>query len=132
MSRLDSFERQWQRWFPEDRDEKSERGTRRRGTVTKIILVLIGVLALVILVNMAKGFYSEWLWFNSLGYGSVYATILRTKVLIFFSAAIIFGLLFLGGRSHHRGENYNTQYRSKQPAGRPGLSGTSLPDGMRG
>jgi len=96
VSKLDSFERQWQRWFPEDRDEKSERGSGRRGTVTKIILVLIGVLALVILVNMAKGFYSEWLWFNSLGYGSVYATILRTKVLIFFSAAIIFGLLFLG------------------------------------
>jgi len=43
-----------------------------------------------------KGFYSEWLWFSSLGYGSVYTTILKTKVLIFFSAAIIFCILFLG------------------------------------
>ncbi|GAH71858.1 unnamed protein product, partial [marine sediment metagenome] len=45
---------------------------------------------------MSKGFYTEWLWFNSLGYGSVYATILKTKVLLFFSAAIIFAILFLG------------------------------------
>ncbi len=45
---------------------------------------------------MSKGFYTEWLWFNSLGYGSVYTTILGTKVSVFFSAAILFAILFLG------------------------------------
>ena len=45
---------------------------------------------------MGKGSYSEWLWFSSLGYGDAYITILRTKVLVFFSAAIIFFLLFSG------------------------------------
>jgi len=55
-----------------------------------------GVLILFILINVLKGVYTEWLWFNSLGYGSVYATILKTKVLVFFLAAIIFSLLFLG------------------------------------
>ena len=58
--------------------------------------MLAGALTLFILINISKGFYTEWLWFNSLGYGSVYATILKTKVLVFFSAAIIFGILFLG------------------------------------
>ncbi|MBA7495908.1 hypothetical protein ES702_06504 [subsurface metagenome] len=53
-------------------------------------------MTLFILINIAKGWYSEWLWFSSLGYGSVYTTILKTKVLVFFSAAFIFGILFLG------------------------------------
>jgi len=58
--------------------------------------MLAGALTLFILINISKGVYTEWLWFNSLGYGSVFATILKTKVLVFFSAAIIFGILFLG------------------------------------
>jgi len=61
-----------------------------------VFLVLGGVLALFILISIAKGFYTEWLWFSSLDYGSVYTTILQTKVLLFFSAAIIFCALFLG------------------------------------
>ena len=69
---------------------------KRIGTTTKVILIIAGVLALFIIINVLKGFYTEWLWFNSLGYGSVYTTILKTKVLVFFSAAIIFFILFLG------------------------------------
>jgi len=65
-------------------------------TTARVLLILAGALALLILLNISKGLYTEWLWFNSLGYGSVYATILKTKVLVFFSAAIIFGILFLG------------------------------------
>jgi len=93
---LDSFERQWQRWFPESRDEKPAPPAKRRWTPAKVLLILAGALTLFILLNIFKGFYSEWLWFNSLGYGDVYTTILRTKVLVFFSAAIIFCILFLG------------------------------------
>ncbi len=96
MSRLDSFDRQWQRWFPEDREEKPAPPAKRGWTPTRVILTLAGVLTLFILINISKGLYTEWLWFNSLGYGSVFATILKTKVLVFFSAAIIFGILFLG------------------------------------
>jgi uncharacterized membrane protein (UPF0182 family) len=54
------------------------------------------VLILFIVLNISKGFYTEWLWFSSLGYGSVYTTILKTRVLIFFSAAIVFCIVFLG------------------------------------
>ena len=96
MSRLDSFERQWQRWFPESRGEEPVPPARRRWTTARVFLILAGALTLFILINISKGVYTEWLWFNSLGYGSVYATILKTKVLVFLSAAIIFCLLFLG------------------------------------
>jgi len=54
------------------------------------------VIILFIVLNISKGFYTEWLWFSSLGYGSVYTTILKTRVLLFFLAAIIFCVLFLG------------------------------------
>ena len=96
MSKLDSFDRQWQRWFPEDRGEKPASPAKHGWMTTGVVLILAGALALFILINVSKGVYSEWLWFNSLGYSSVYATILKTKVLVFFSAAIIFCILFLG------------------------------------
>jgi uncharacterized membrane protein (UPF0182 family) len=93
---LDSFDRQWRRWFAESGDEEPGAPARHGWTNTRLFLVLAGVIALFVLINAAKGVYTEWLWFSSLGYGSVYATILKTRVLLFFSAAIIFGILFLG------------------------------------
>jgi len=54
------------------------------------------VLTIFIALIILKGIYSEWLWFSSLGYSSVYATILKTRVLLFFLAAVIFCILFLG------------------------------------
>jgi uncharacterized membrane protein (UPF0182 family) len=96
VSRLSSFDRQWQRWFPEDKGEKPAPSAKHGWTTARVVLIVAGVLALFIFLNISKGFYTEWLWFSSLDYSSVYTTILKTKVLIFFSAAIIFGLLFLG------------------------------------
>ena len=80
---MNSFDRQWQRWFPEDRGEKPVKPTKHRWTATSVFSILAGVLALFIVINIAKGIYTEWLWFSNLGYGSVYTTILKTKVLIF-------------------------------------------------
>ena len=97
MSGLSSFDhRQWQHWFSEDRGGDSAPPVQHQRGIGRVLLILAGALALFILLSISKGFYSEWLWFSSLDYGSVYTTILKTKVLIFFSAAIIFGLLFLG------------------------------------
>ncbi|MFC1992855.1 UPF0182 family protein [Chloroflexota bacterium] len=93
---MSSFDyRRWQRWFPESTERKPTQPA-QRGRTTKIFWIMASVLALFIILNISKGLYSEWLWFSSLGYGSVYTTILKTKVLVFFSAAIIFGILFLG------------------------------------
>ena len=96
MNKLDPFERQWQRWFPESKGEKPASPAKSGWTASRVILILAGALTLFILLNISKGFYTEWLWFNSLGYGDVYLTILKTKVLLFFTAAIIFCILFLG------------------------------------
>ncbi|MFC1931349.1 UPF0182 family protein [Chloroflexota bacterium] len=93
---MDSFNREWQRWFPEDKDKESTPPVRQGWTATRVITVLAGLLVLFSFVNVAKGFYTEWLWFSSLDYGSVYTTILKTKILVFFSAAIIFCFLLLG------------------------------------
>ena len=92
---MDSFEKQWQRWFPEDQDKKP--GGSATGKTTSRILWTIGILiGLFIIISVAKGFYTDWLWFSSLGYGSVFTTILWARILIFFIAAIIFGVLFTG------------------------------------
>jgi len=93
---LSSFDqRKWQHWFSESGGEEPVRPA-RRGGAPKAIIIVAAVLVLFIVLGIAKGFYTEWLWFSSLGYGSVYTTILRTRILLFFAAAIIFCTLFLG------------------------------------
>ena len=47
---MDSFEKQWQRWFPESRDEKSARPM-RRGCTTRIVIIVAAVVALFIIFN---------------------------------------------------------------------------------
>jgi len=59
-------------------------------------LVLAIALGLFILISILKGIFTEWLWFNNLEYGSVYATILRTQVVVFLLAALLFAVFFLG------------------------------------
>ncbi len=87
--------REWERWFPESAAEKPVTGA-RRGRGSRAITILAAIVIVFIVLNISKGFYTEWLWFSSLGYGDVYATVLKAKVLVFFSAAIIFLFLFLG------------------------------------
>ena len=92
---MSSFEKNWQRWFPEHKDVGTVRGkNRRRGNMKILIPMLLFVIFIIL--SVGKGLYSEWLWFNSLSYGSVYVTILKTKVLLFLAGAVIFAALFLG------------------------------------
>jgi uncharacterized membrane protein (UPF0182 family) len=93
---LTSFDEQWRRWFPENKAKKTPPPTPHKGATGKVFLILALLLTIFIFINMGKGFYTEWLWFSSLGYGSVYTTVLWTKLLVFFLAAAVFALLFLG------------------------------------
>jgi len=96
---LDSFDRQWERWFPPEGKKGQATAPGRHskpGNTNRVFFILAGVLALFILISISKGVYTEWLWFSSLSYGSVYTTVLKTKLLVFFSAAIIFAIVFLG------------------------------------
>ncbi len=88
---MDSFERQWQRWFPEDKRKQSGKN---QGTM--IFWIFAALLGLFIVLNIGKSFYTEWLWFTDLGYGAVFMKILSTRIIIFFAASILFALLFLG------------------------------------
>jgi uncharacterized membrane protein (UPF0182 family) len=90
---LDSFDEQLQRWFPEEPQPKPHK---RMGLGLKIFIGVVIFVALIIIANAAKGFYSEWLWFESLGYQDVYTTIIQTKIAIFFSVTVIACLFILG------------------------------------
>jgi len=92
---LDSLDKQWQRWFPENRGEKSVPPP-QRGHSSKTMIIIATVVVLFIVLSVSKEIYTEWLWFGSLGYSDIYTTVLKARVLIFFSAAVLFCSLFLG------------------------------------
>jgi uncharacterized membrane protein (UPF0182 family) len=56
-------------------------------------LGLIGLVLLIVLLFIGKGIYTDWLWFNNLGYLDVFKTILLTKLWIFLASASIFAVL---------------------------------------
>ncbi|MCD6336334.1 MAG: UPF0182 family protein, partial [Candidatus Latescibacteria bacterium] len=80
------------------------------GIVIGIIVVLIAVAA------MLTGVYTDWLWFSSLGFASVFRTILLTKV----GMGLIFGLIFfvlfvLNTRVVRKAEPWAPQFPTVQP-----------------
>src|SRR5581483_1586037 len=62
-----------------------------RRVVALVRLLLLSAIAVGLLLTiLTVGYYTDWLWFESLGYGSVYATVLLTQVAIFLVAAVSF------------------------------------------
>ncbi|SDD74251.1 hypothetical protein SAMN05444580_106117 [Rhodococcus tukisamuensis] len=57
------------------------------------ILLLLAVLALagLIFIPLVVELYTDWLWFGEVGYRSVWATVLTTRVLIFLVVAVVVG-----------------------------------------
>jgi len=93
---LDSFEKDWQRWFPPDKNNKPVRSSNRGCALSSILYIITGIIVLIIILNITKGLYSEWLWFDSLNYSSVFSTVLQTRLTIFFVSAIVFGGFLIG------------------------------------
>ena len=58
-------------------------------------VAIAALIILYILADIGKGIYADLLWFDSVGYGSVYTKRLETRVWLFFAGA---------GRSGFRGE----------------------------
>ena len=56
---------------------------------------IVALIALFILLTQAIGVYTDWLWFGSLGFRSVFATMLGTKIWLFFAGALVFAALLL-------------------------------------
>jgi uncharacterized membrane protein (UPF0182 family) len=63
-----------------------------------IILGVVLILAFIIL-NTLKGIYVDWLWFDGIGYRSVYSKVLGTQAWLFLGGAGIF-LLYFGINSY--------------------------------
>ena len=79
------------------------------GTFIKWGLILIGVISLFVFLNILRGVYTDWLWFNNLGFLDVFTTILWTRTWLFIAGAAVFGAMitvnvFLAHR-HARGES---------------------------
>ncbi len=89
---MDTFDREWKRWFPENGGRPTPPPPSRRN-LTRIILMVVAILIVIlVLLNITKGIYTDWLWFSSLGYQTVFATILSTRVTLFFITTIIAAL----------------------------------------
>ncbi len=59
-------------------------------------LAIAGIVVfLFIIAGIARGIYAEWLWFDSLGFGRVYTTILTTRLWLFGTGASVFLVLLL-------------------------------------
>jgi uncharacterized protein len=72
------------------RGERSSRAmlrrivTRRRGMNRRALLVVAGLIAVgFVLLSTLTGFLVDWLWFDTLGFGAVFATVWHTKLAVF-------------------------------------------------
>ena len=79
------------------------------GTFIKWGLILIGVISLFAFSNILRGVYTDWLWFNNLGFLDVFTTILWTRTWLFIAGAAVFGAMItvnvVLAHRHARGES---------------------------
>ena len=60
------------------------------GPLLKWGVIIFGLIFLLILLNILRQIYTNWLWFDALDYRSVYVKILATRVWLFFAGALTF------------------------------------------
>lgn len=70
-------------------DERPAEGRRWRLWIAVAVIIIVLIVAL----NVAKSLYANWLWFDSLGYTSVYTKTLTMRLILFFAGASLFLLL---------------------------------------
>ena len=59
------------------------------------LIIIGGIILLFIALAVWKTIYTDWLWFGSLGFSSVYTTILTTRLWLFFAGSFIFLIILL-------------------------------------
>ena len=72
-----------------------QRRLRLFGSLTRWLAVLVLVVVLFVVLNILKTIYADWLWFDSVGYRSVFSKTIVTRIWLFFAAAGVFLALFL-------------------------------------
>ncbi|MEE8352825.1 MAG: UPF0182 family protein [Dehalococcoidales bacterium] len=92
---METLDRLWQQPTPPGGGKSS--GGEAVGRAPRRLLIIGGsIILLFILANVAKSFFTDWLWFQDLGYQTVFTRTLGTKVLMFLLSAVAFAALFLG------------------------------------
>ena len=85
------------------REEGAAPPVRPRRTPSRRPRALLPTLAIVVVLVVLSSFFVEiWtsqLWFQSLGFGAVFSTILWTRVVLF----VVFGLVLRGSHGRQRG-----------------------------
>ena len=61
----------------------------------KWALVALALLVLLVLLNVLRQIYTNWLWFDALGYRSVFTTILFTRVWLLIAGALVFAAIII-------------------------------------
>ena len=56
----------------------------------KWVFPVLGLVILVLLLNILRGIYTDWLWFGELGFRGVFIKVLVTRVVLFFAGALVF------------------------------------------
>jgi uncharacterized membrane protein (UPF0182 family) len=74
----------------------AQRRLRFFGSLTRWLAVLVLLVLLFVVLNILKSIYADWLWFDSLGYRSVFSKTIVTRIWLFFAGAGVFLALFLG------------------------------------
>jgi uncharacterized protein len=62
-----------------------------------LIVVALAVVALLLVGPRFIDAYVDWLWFGELGYRSVFSTVLVTRIVVFFVAALLVGVIVYAG-----------------------------------
>jgi len=65
------------------------------GRAIKWGLAGVALIFLIIGISWGRGVYTDWLWFDSLGYLDVFRKILVTRIWLFFASAAVFALLVI-------------------------------------
>ncbi len=95
---MSQLQRDFERWFGDGSgvQQSGASGKRSGGSGGRWLIVVAIVVAVLAVASAGKGIYTEWLWFGTLQFESVYETILSTRVVLFLAAAAVFATLFAG------------------------------------
>ena len=59
--------------------------------------IIGGLILLFVILNVLRGIYTNWLWFDNLGYKSVYLMVLGTRVWLFVAGTLVFTAFIVPG-----------------------------------
>ncbi len=91
MSFFSDLDKLWS----QEKTPKQPKSDSPRHTVRKWLIIIGVPVLLLIILTIWKEIYTEWVWFDSLGFSSIYSTVLTTKIWLFFTGAFIFLVLLM-------------------------------------